>query len=43
MGIQLMKLNEAVDKIFKVKCILKMLKNHAKRSPCGKMAHADES
>ncbi len=32
MGIQLVKLNEVVDIIFKVKNIPKILKNHARRS-----------
>jgi hypothetical protein len=36
------KLNEAIDKILKVKNILKMFKNYAKRSPFRKMGHAQK-
>jgi hypothetical protein len=43
MGIQLVKLNETIGKILEVKCIPKMLKNHAKGSSSRKMAHAHES
>jgi hypothetical protein len=32
MGIQLVKLNETNSRIFEVKCILKMFKNHARKS-----------
>jgi hypothetical protein len=42
MGIQLVKLNEVAGKILEVKSILKMLKSHARRSPCRKMGHAHE-
>jgi len=43
MGTQLMKLNEIVGKIVEVGNISKMLKNHARKSPCGKMGQAHES
>jgi hypothetical protein len=43
MGTQLVKLNEAICKTLKVENILKILKNHAKRSPYGKMGHAHEN
>jgi len=43
MGILLMKLNEVIDEFLKVKNIPKMLKNHAKMFPCGKMGHLQES
>ncbi len=33
MGIQLVKLNETISRIFEVKCISKMLKIHARKSP----------
>jgi U3 small nucleolar ribonucleoprotein component len=36
MGIQLMKLNETIGRIIRVRIIPKMFKNHARRSPCGK-------
>lgn len=42
MGMQLVKLNEAIGKIFKVKNILKMFKNHVKRFVYRKMGHAHE-
>jgi hypothetical protein len=43
MGIQLVKLNETAGKIVKVRNIPKMFKNHARRSPCGKMGKMHES
>jgi hypothetical protein len=43
MGTQLVKLNEAIGTILEVKCIPKMLKIHAKKSPSKKMGHAHES
>jgi hypothetical protein len=43
MGIQLEKLNEVVGKTLKVKNILKIFKNHAKRFTYGKTGHAHES
>jgi hypothetical protein len=36
------KLNEAIGKILKVKNILKMFENHARRSLCRKMGHAQK-
>jgi hypothetical protein len=43
MGTQLVKLNETIDRILEIKCIPKMLKNHARNSPSKKMGHAHES
>ncbi len=43
MGMKLVKLNETIGKILKVKNILKMFKNHARRFVYGKMGHAHES
>jgi hypothetical protein len=42
MEIQLVKLNEVAGIIFEIKSILKMLKSHARRTPCRKMGHAHE-
>jgi hypothetical protein len=33
------KLKELVGKVLRVKSILKMVKNHATKTPCEKMAH----
>jgi hypothetical protein len=43
MGIQMVKLSEVVGKTPRVKNILKILKNHAKRFTYGKTRRAHES
>jgi hypothetical protein len=42
MGIQLVKLNETIGRIFKVKNIPKMLENHVRKPLCKKMGHVHE-
>jgi hypothetical protein len=37
-----MKLNEVIGRLLKAKNIPKILKNHAKMVPCGKMGHLQE-
>jgi hypothetical protein len=37
MGTQMVKLNEIANRIFEVKNIPKMFKNHAEKSPYGRM------
>jgi hypothetical protein len=43
MGTQLVELQEIGNRILRVESIPKMLKNHARRSPYGKMGHVEEN